>query len=244
MNNDVLLNECVNTCDISNVDLNNVFLHYTNIQNLNSIMEKGLIPKIGINAKVIEKSKKIFFSIGDKGALVIMDSWIKWLIAKPKSNLIYWIGAYLLKISFFPKIIHKTIISNNKKSKNKSIWAYKKLKEILNNSIYLILDLEENIDFSFDDVDEVKAFSNYPASYIESLYAYDSNVTEKQMEYWNMHTFSNKIIEPKKISLLTYEKNYNASDIVKYLIEKNLNFVKENCEHLYKYYNYVYSNID
>lgn len=238
------MNNKINTCDISTIDLDNVFLHYTNIQNLNSIIDNGLVPKKGINAKVIEKSKKIFFSIGEKGALVIMDSWIKWLIAKPKSNLIYWIGAYLLKVSFFPKIIHKTIISNNKKSKNKSNWAYRKLKNILDNSIYLILDLEENVDFSFDDVDEVKAFSNYPASYIKSLYAYDSNVTKKQMEYWNMHTFSNKVIEPHKISLLTYEKKYSASDIVKYLIEKNLNFVKKNCEHLYKYYNYIYSSVD
>ncbi len=238
------MNSKINTCDISNIDLDNVFLHYTNIQNLNSIIDNGLIPKIGINAKVIEKSKKIFFSIGDKGALVIMDSWIKWLIAKPKSNLIYWVGAYLLKVSFFPKIIHKTIISSNKKSKNKSKWAYRKLKNILDNSIYLILNLEENIDFSFDDIDEVKAFSNYPPSYIESLYAYDSNVLKKQMEYWNMHTFSNKVIEPYKISLLTYEKKYNASDIIKYLIEKNLNFVKKNCEHLYKYYNYIYLNAD
>ena len=242
MKDDMLLNKNINIYDISKVNLNNIFLHYINVNNLNSIMEKGLIPKIGINAKVIEKSKKIFFSVGDKGALVIMDSWIKWLIAKPKSNLIYWIGAYPLKLSFFPKIIHKTIISNNKKSKNKSIWSYRKLKNILDNSVYLILDLEENIDFSFDDVDEVKAFSNYPTSYIESLYAYDSDVSEKQMEYWNMHTFSNKVIDPKKISLLTYRSNYNASDIVKYLIEKNISFVKENCEHLYKYYNYIYVN--
>ena len=92
MKDDILLNKNINTYDISKVNLNNIFLHYTNVNNLNSIMEKGLIPKIGINAKVIEKSKKIFFSVGDKGALVIMDSWIKWLIAKPKSNLIYWIG--------------------------------------------------------------------------------------------------------------------------------------------------------
>lgn len=113
----MLLNEDINTYDISSIDLDKVFLHYTNIHNLNSIMVKGLVPKIGMNSKVIEKSKKIFFSIGDKGVLVIMDSWLKWLIAKPKNNFMYWIGAYLLKVSFFPKIIHKTIISNNKKVK-------------------------------------------------------------------------------------------------------------------------------
>lgn len=242
MKNDVLLDKNIIIYDISKVNLDNIFLHYTNANNLNSIIEKGLIPKIGINSKVIEKSKKIFFSVGDKGALVIMDSWLKWLIAKPKSNLIYWLGAYLLKVRFFPKTIHKVIMSNNNKSKSKSIWSYKKLKDILDNSIYLILDLEENIDFSFDDVDEVKAFSNYPASYIECLYAYDSNVFEKKMEYWNMHTFSNKIIEPQKISLLSYKSNYNASNIIKYLIEKDIDFVKKNCDYLYKYYNYTYVN--
>lgn len=104
------------------------------------------------------------------------------------------------------------------------------------------MDLKENIDFSFNDVDEIKTYSNYPVSYIESLYAYDSNVTEKQMEYWNMHTISDKVIEPQKISLLTYKNNYNASNIVKYLIEENINFVKENCKQLYKYYNYIYIN--
>lgn len=230
--------------DIEDIDSTKSFYHYTSIKNLDSILKNGLIPKKGINAKVIEKSKKIFFSYGERGTLVIMDSWIKWLIAKPKSNLIYWIGAYLLKIKYFPKIIHKTIISSNKKSKKKLEWSYRKLKSILDNSIYLILDLEENVDFSFEDVDEVKAYSNYPTSYIESLYAYNSDVNDNRMEYWNMHTFSNKIIEPQKISLLKYNNSYNASLIVKYLIEKNMSFVEKNCEHLYKYYNYIYINND
>ena len=232
----------IKTVDINTIDSSKSFYHYTNIKNLDSILKNGLMPKKGINAKVIEKSKKIFFSQGETGILVIMDSWIKWLIAKPKSNLIYWIGAYLLKIKYFPKIIHKTIITNNKKSKRKNEWSYKKLKNILDNSIYLILNLEENIDFSYDDVDEVKTFSHYPASYIASLYAYDSKVNENKMEYWNMHTFSNKIIEPEKISLLIYNNSYKASLIVKYLIEKNIDFVEKNCNHLYRYYNYIYKN--
>ena len=59
-----------------------------------------------------------------------------------------------------------------------------------------------------------------------------------------MHTFSNKVIEPYKISLLAYENKYNASSIVKYLIEKNLSFVKNNCEHLYEFYEYIYFNYE
>ena len=169
--------------DISEIDKNKMFLHYTNLNNLSSIAKKGLEPNIGINAKIIEKSKKVFFSIGDKGALVIMDSWIKWLVAKPKSNFIYYIGAYLLKLRFFPKIIHRFIITHNQKNKNKYKWAYKTLNKMLNNSIYLILDLEENIDFSFDDIDEIKSISNIPKDYVANLYAYDSDVNDKKIEY-------------------------------------------------------------
>lgn len=57
-----------------------------------------------------------------------------------------------------------------------------------------------------------------------------------------MHTFSNKIIAPQKISLLTLENKYRASEIVKYLIEKNIDFVNKNCDYLYKYYRYTYLN--
>lgn len=235
-----LLKDKINVIDLKNINWDIVYLHYTNKNNLNDIMKNGLQPRKGINAKVIEKSKKTFFSMGYKGALVIMDSWIKWLIAKPKCNLIYWIGAYLLKVKYFPKIIHKTIISSNKKSNKKVNWSYEKLKSILDNSVYLVLDLEENVDFSFSDIDEVKAYSHYPISYIQSLYAYDSNVSDSKMEYWNMHTFSNKIISPSKISLLKYKTSYKASEIIKYLIEHNIEFVKNSCTTLYNYYNYIY----
>lgn len=63
--------------DINNIDLDSVFLHYTNVCNLENILNKGLEPRIGINSKGIEKSEKVFFSVGDKGALVIMDVWLK-----------------------------------------------------------------------------------------------------------------------------------------------------------------------
>lgn len=160
-----------------------------------------------------------------------MDSWIKWLIVKPKCNLIYWIGAYLLKIKYFPKFIHKAIVLTNQRNKRKAEWSYKELKNILENSVYLILDLKENIDFSFEDIDEAKAYSHYPASYIESLNAYNSDVNDSKVEYWNMHTFSNKIIEPNKITLLKYKNSYNVDLIIKYLIEKNMIFVKKNYEY-------------
>lgn len=94
--------------DLSEFNLNKIFLHYTNIDNLRGINEKG-----------IEKTKKVFFSIGDKGALIIMDAWLKWLITRPKNKYIYRLGAYLMTKSYFPKFIFDIFFHFYYKNKNK-----------------------------------------------------------------------------------------------------------------------------
>lgn len=233
------MNNNIKTKDIKDVDLGKVYLHYTNIDNLEDISKKGLEPRIGINAKLVEKTKKVFFSKGDVGALVIMDVWLKWLIAKPISNYIYWFGAWLLKFRYFPKIFHKVIISSNQKSEKKKHWAFKRLNFILNNSVYLVLDLIENKDFSFDDIDEAKQLFKNSANFVDNIYAHNSVFTDPKIEYWNMHTFSNKIIEKQKISLLKLNDSYNANDIIKYLASKNEKYVEKNCLLLKEYLNYV-----
>lgn len=45
--------------DIDEIN-DDLFLHYTSIENLDSISINGLQPKIGKNSKVIEKTKKSF----------------------------------------------------------------------------------------------------------------------------------------------------------------------------------------
>ena len=66
--------------DITLLDCNEAFLHYTNKNNLDSIFKGGLIPAIGNNSKNIELNKKIFFTKGFDNTLILIDSWIKWLI--------------------------------------------------------------------------------------------------------------------------------------------------------------------
>lgn len=66
-------------------------------------------------------------------------------------------------------------------------------------------------------------------------------IKDKRMEYWNMHTFSNKVIDSSKISLLKDQTDYSASVILKKLIENNIEYVKLNHDFLYKYYNYFYN---
>jgi len=129
------------------------------------------------------------------------------------------------------------MVKKSLSSKEKRIKAYAKMKEILDNSIFLILDLEENIDFSYDDIDEVK--NTYYESFLKLLYPSESNLKDKKMEYWNMHIYSNKTISPQKISLLKNGDSYCANTILLRIIERNLKYIKANYKFLYEYYNYV-----
>ncbi|MFV0250407.1 MAG: hypothetical protein ACK5HP_05200 [Bacilli bacterium] len=168
-----------------------------------------------------------------------MDVWLKWLIAKAACNHIYWFGAWLLKFRYFPKFLHKIIIRSNQKSKKKKYWTFKKPNSSLNNSIYLILDLKENVDLSFEDVDEAKQLFKNAANFVDNIYAHDSYFINPQMEYWNMHTFSNKIIEKYKISLLKVKDSYTANNIIKYLANKNNDFISDNCLLLKEYLEFI-----
>lgn len=114
------------------------------------------------------------------------------------------------------------------------------MKYILENSVFLILDLEERIDFDYSDIDEVK--NTYYESFLKLLYPSNSNLKDNKMEYWNMHTYSNKIINPQKIALLKNKNNYEANNILVSIIEKNIEYIKNNYEFLYEYYTYIQSS--
>lgn len=225
--------------DISKVNLENIFLHYTSKDNIDNIFKNGLEPRIGENSKGIEKTKKVFFTIGEKNALIIMDVWLQWLISRPKNKYIYRLGAYFMRQFYFPKFIYDVIFKFYYKSNKKFVSSCLILKKILDNSCYLILDLKENVDYDFNDVDEVKK-QPFPKKYLKNIYKYDSDLNSSKMEYWNMHTYSDKVIEPSKIKLLQYQNDISAEKNLRYLIESNFYYVKENCDLLYKYYVYIY----
>ena len=100
-------------------------------------------------------------------------------------------------------------------------------------------ELEENVDFDYNDLDEVK--DTYYESFLKLLYPSVSDLKDKKMEYWNMHTYSNKVIDSSKISLLKDKDEYSASKILKQLIDDNILYVKQNLDFLYEYYNYFYN---
>lgn len=222
--------------DISQIDLKHSFFHYTNQCNLDSIFRNGLEPRIGESAAHVEKTPKIFFVEGEKGIIAIMDVWLKWLIGKINgSKFIYWFGTtFYLKAPFLGRSIPNRKLKRSLSSEKTRLKAYVKMKEILENSVFLVLDLEEGIDFSYDDIDEVK--QTYYASFLKLLYPYDSDLKDCKIEYWNMHTYSNHTVNPQKIALLKSGNTYSANQILTQIIESNVECVKANYQFLYEYY--------
>lgn len=226
--------------DISQIEIDNTFFHYTAKENLNNIIKNGLEPRIGKNSLYVEKSKKVFFAKGEKGVLTLMDVWLKWLNSKcGMSNQIYFIGTFYMRMPLCIKLIPNYIVQKSLKNKKKHIKVFNELKLILDNSVFLNLDLKENIDFSYNDIDEVK--NSYYESFLKLLYPSTSDLKNKKMEYWNMHTYSNKLIEFEKVSLLKDKNEYSASKILANLIKNNILYVKENLPFLYEYYIYFYN---
>ena len=230
-----------NSIDIKELNKTTVFLHYTDKRNVKSIFSVGLLPKIGKNSKNIELNKKVFFTEGFDNTLFLMDSWIKWLVLRPKSNFIYKCGCFYMTHKIFPKIVVDLIFKNWIKSDKKVKYACEKLDNILKNSVFLKLDLVENVDFSYSDIDEVKnqSFSRKQLGY---GYTCDSDVSDSKMELWNMHTLKDKIIEPEKIKLIEINNNNCAKDIVLYMVYNTDLSIEDKCPFLVKYLNYLNYN--
>ncbi|MBP3444780.1 MAG: hypothetical protein J6K23_02470 [Bacilli bacterium] len=226
----------IKTIDISNINKNNCFLHYTHQKNINSIFDFGLEPRIGKNSMAIEKSKKIFFTMGFDNTLILMDAWIKWLVLRPRSNFVYRCGAFFMTKSYFPKFIVDTIFKTWIKSDKRIKYACKKLNRILNDSVFLLLDLEENVDFKYNDIDEVKN-QKFSRKQLKYIYTYCDNIEDSTIEKWNMHTLSNRIIEKEKITLLSINDSFKASDIVEYMFKQSNIKFSEQLPFLNKYIN-------
>ena len=192
--------------DITLLDYNEVFLHYTNKNNLDSIFKDGLIPTIGNNSKNIELNKKIFFTKGFDNTLILMDSWIKWLVLRPKSDFIYKCGYIYMTNKIFPRFVVDLIFKNS----------------------------IEKIDFNYNDIDEVKKqpFSRKQLNYI---YSYGNDSNDITMELWNMHTIVDKIIEKEKLEIVSINNSYSAKKIIMYLFKNSKIDLNEKCPFLLKY---------
>lgn len=224
---------------ISEKDLYNGFFHMTNEKNLDSIKKEGLIPHIGPHAKYIEKSKKVFFVEGLDNFLILFDCWINCYFYIPVIPIIYQLGAFFLRKKWFPMIIADGYFGTLKKSKLQRKRAFKIFDKFLSESVVLKLDLVENVDFSYQDADEIKA-RGYQKRHLE-LMGYSkkySRLEDNSMDKWNLHAFSNHVISEDKIKMCYLESgSYKLKDIFNYCLENTQIDIANVCPVLWDYIN-------
>lgn len=61
---------------LDNCDFNEGYFHFTNIRNVERIIEQGLIPSIGAASKLVNDRKNVSISKGFRGVLGIINSFI------------------------------------------------------------------------------------------------------------------------------------------------------------------------
>lgn len=224
---DLLLNER---------DLNSSFFHFTKISNLENIMEHGLLPKIGKNAQYLEKNNKVFFVQGLDNLLILFDCWINVYCKMPRFHLVYGLGAHFLRSKFFPKCIGDFYFKYLTEKKYQVTRAYGIFDDILNNCTLLHLDLIEEVDFKWNDIDEIK-FSQYIREHLITMGYSEkySDVKNPHMDKWNMHTLFNKGIEKEKIKLCAINDSIKLKDILMYALKNTKLDIRNMCPVLYKY---------
>lgn len=222
--------------EITEKDIKNNYFHFTKMKNLKKIKENGLIPKVGIHAQSLEKTKKVFFVEGLDNLLILFDCWLNVIIVYPHIPGMYNLGCFFIKYKWFPKIIATSYFKYAKFNKFHKYVAYKYFDNFLKNRILLNIDLEENKDFSFDDIDQIKAKKYNKKYLIEAGYSLKySDLETIKMDKWNLHTFSNVGVSKEKIKLCYVNDSYKMKDIFNYALKNTKLDLKDMCPILYDY---------
>lgn len=137
---------------------------------------------------------------------------------------------------WFPKSIINAYFKWTEINKLHIFIAYKYFDWFLKKYILLNVDIKESIDFSFDDIDQIKA-KGYDKDYlIKGGYSLKySDLNSIKMDRWNLHTFSNRGIAAEKIKKCTINNSYNMSDILNYALRHTNIDTKSTCPVLWKY---------
>ena len=64
------------TIDINKCDINNDYFHFTNKNNIDSILNNGLVAQVGIASKLVNDRPNVSISKGGKGIMGIINSFI------------------------------------------------------------------------------------------------------------------------------------------------------------------------
>lgn len=141
-----------------------------------------------------------------------------------------------MKYKWFPKSIINVYFKYMEINKIHQFIAYKYFDRFLRKYVLLHLDIKEEIDFSFDDIDQIKA-KEYDKEYlIKGGYSLKySDLESTKMDKWNLHTFSNHGVDFSKLKICYVGESYVMGDILEYAL-KNTNLdILEICPTLWRY---------
>lgn len=217
-------------------DIAKNYFHFTKRNNLESISQNGLIPKIGEHAELIEKTPKVFFVDGLDNLLILFDCWINVYKKVPVLSVTHNIGSKCMRSRYFPMglvDIYFKLTNGSRLHKNN---AYKIFDKLLEESILLNLDIKEEIDFKMSDDDEIKARGYKKRHLITLGYSLKySDMNGTRMDRWNLHTLSNHGVSTNKIKLCYIDNSDKMKDIFSFALRNTKLNLKEICPVLYDY---------
>ena len=216
-------------CNLSDLDVENTYFHFTDKENLQSIKENGLISRIGKHSEGIDKRASIFFSYGMIPTLQGANTWIKFIMHRmygENNQFGIYNGLDENEIKskqheWREKFLNREYLSDNHRKERAFELLYSSLKE----KVFLTLDIRPEIDSSFDDVDYNKKEAldkkengdNIPYLYMKEMYGEYSDADSTIMDKWNMHTYFGIKIEPERIMQVT--DSHGRTDMLHILIE-------------------------
>ncbi len=221
---------------ISLNDIHSNYFHFTKESNLESIENKGLLPKISYHAQSLEVTKKVFFVEGLDNLLILFDCWINVCEKYPHIPGAFNLGTKLKGKSRFSKLFINGYIKWTEINKLHRFVAYKYFDYFLKRYILLNIDIKEDVDFSFDDVDQIKA-KGYDKDYlIKGGYSLKySDLESIKMDKWNLHTFTEHGVSPDKIKICYVNDSYKMIDILNYALNNTSLDIAVICPILYGY---------
>lgn len=214
--------------NIKLLERDTVCLHFVPRENVKSILENGILPRVGNGVIGIENSPKIYFSKGEVAALEIANVWIRWMTYNMQWHL-YTLGEargtgrdqnyfsnYEQNRQRFFNDFYEGKIYTDEVMEN----IYKKFYDMTKSNVYLALDLVEGEDYLANDVDEAKLNTwgkgEDPSFTLRVMYGKLTNNPNNKycMERWNMHTKAYNPISPNKIQVIECDQGDTMLDLL------------------------------
>lgn len=230
--------ENLDISEFSYEQLDSLFYHWSPKEFFSVYNETGMPASIGKNSDGIDSEVSIFFSKGTLGVLLLWDVWLKWRLNRMFNP--QYRGNNLLEV----RNNQNRYFSGNITEEERREWVewirYFCNKEFMNDpkiletlfkfefnemmsSDYFVLDLKENEEFRWDQIDSKKQsmlLNEKKYNRISTIgrvqYGSYSDYSTPVADKWNMQTIPGKniIIEPKRMKKLTFKGRDDVFSVI------------------------------